>query len=83
MRTQFEEWVSRAKTWLWSAFWISLAYFVDLLLASMGTANLPTITTTFWGLFPVAVVINTAVPVGLLLNQISKYLHNLRAGRIE
>lgn len=81
-RTQFEELVARAKTWVWSAFWISFAYFIDLLLASMGTANLPTVTTTLWGMFPTPLVINTAVPVGLFLNQVSKYLHNYREDKI-
>jgi hypothetical protein len=82
MRTQIQEWISRAKTWLWSAFWVALVYFVDVLLQSLSVANLPTVTTDLWGLLPAAMVINTAVPVGLLLNQISKYLHNMRAGKI-
>lgn len=76
MRTQFEEFVSRAKTWLWSAFWIAVAIFVDALAQSLAGASLPDLTIG-------TVVIPTTVFVGLLLNQISKYLHNLKAGRVE
>lgn len=75
MKTQIEEFVSRVKTWLWSAFWIALAIFVDALAQSLAGASLPDITIG-------TVVIPTTVFVGLLLNQISKYLYNLKAGRV-
>lgn len=68
-----QELVSRVKTWMWSAFWVSLAYFVDILIQGLSGIGLPTITAD-WGGLPIA--INTAIPVGLVLNQVSKYLHN-------
>ena len=75
MKTQFEEFVSRVETWLWSAFWIAVAIFVDALAQSLAGASLPDLTIG-------TVVIPTTVFVGLLLNQLSKYLHNKKTGRV-
>lgn len=92
MRTQIEEWVSRLKTGGWTTFWVLAAYLVDLGLQSFGAWNLPTIRFNIdlatWtmgvvetGIVPVA--INTALLVGIILNQLSKYIHNYREGNIE
>ena len=83
MKTQMQELVSRLKTWLWSAFWVGLVYFVDLLSQTIAGASLPDVTTNLFGLLPTAIVINTAIPIGLVVNQLSKYLHNLRSGQVE
>ena len=67
------ELLNRIKTWLWTAFWLGLTYFVDVLLQTLVGVSLPTITTDIGGM---PIVINTAIPVGLVLNQVSKWLHN-------
>jgi len=73
---------SRVKTWVWSAFWVSLAFFVDALIGSLSGASLPDIKTDLFGMLPSEAVIPTSVFVGLVLNQISKYIKNVRSGEV-
>lgn len=59
----------RLKTLAWSVFWVGLTAMVDHLFASLHLLNLPTV--DFYGQS-----INTAVIVGLVLNQVSKWVHS-------
>ena len=68
--------MNRVKTWLWSAFWVGTTYFVDVLIQGLAGVGLPDVRTNLFGLMPQEMVINTAVPIGLVLNQVSKWLHN-------
>lgn len=76
MKTQLEELWSRVKTWVWSAAWVGVTIFIDALAQSLSGASLP-------DLHIGSAMLPTSVFVGLILNQISKYIHNVRAGRVE
>ena len=75
MRNINEEMVSRLKTLAWSTFWVATAAVADHILASLGMLSLPTVEI-------VGMHVNTAVVLGLVLNQISKYAHNVRSGEV-
>lgn len=75
VKTFGQEVLARIKTYIWTAFWIITAFGADNLLASMGKWNLPEVT-ILGAMFP------TSVFVGLVINQISKYAHNKRAGKV-
>jgi hypothetical protein len=75
MKTQLEEIWGRVKTLVWSAFWIALVFFVDNFAQVIVGISLPNIETQFG-------TINTAVLLGLFINQVSKYVHNVRADKV-
>lgn len=75
VKTFGQEVVARIKTYLWTTFWVAVAFGADNMLSSMGQWNLPEIN-ILGSVFP------TSVLVGLVINQISKYAHNKRAGRV-
>lgn len=75
MKNINEELVSRIKTLAWSALWVGVAAVADHTLASLGMLSLPTVEI-------IGMQVNTAIVVGLVLNQISKFAHNVRAGEV-
>lgn len=82
MRTLGEELWSRIKTLLWTTFWVAATFLVDNLAAVLVGVSLPDIATDFGGLLPTAMTIKTSVVVGLVINQISKYMHNRNVGKV-
>ncbi len=60
------------QTFGWSVLWVALAAIADHALSSLGLLDLPTLNLS-------GLEVNTAVIAGLVLNQISKYAHNMRA----
>jgi len=82
MKTLLQELWSRLKTLLWATFWVALTFLVDNLSQLLVGVSLPNIVTTFGGVLPTPVTINTAVVAGLIVNQISKFVHNNRAGKV-
>ena len=66
------ELTKRMQTFGWSVLWVALAAIADHTLSSLGLLDLPTLNLS-------GIEVNTAVIVGLVLNQISKYAHNMRA----
>lgn len=76
MKSQAQELLSRVKTLAWAAFWLALTFFVDNFAQILVGVSLPNIVTPYGE-------INTAVMVGLILNQLSKYIHNVRAGDVK
>lgn len=71
LAAQKYELLKRVKTFAWTLLWVGVAAIADHALASLGILNLPTIAIA-------GMQINTAVAVGLVLNQISKYARNKR-----
>ena len=69
-----EQLMKRIKSFLWSAFWVASAAVVDHALATIGMWNLPNIDIA-------GSQISLAVVVGLILTQISKYVHNVKTGK--
>lgn len=69
--TNKEEWIKRIKTFAWSLFWVAIAAVADHSLASLGMLHLPDF--QFLGQ-----TVNSAIIAGLVLNQLSKYAHNMR-----
>lgn len=80
MKTQIEEIVSRFKTLLWGTFWVALTFFVDNISAALVGVQLPDYTVNVLGQ---PMTINTAVVLGLVITQISKYVHNTNAGKVQ
>lgn len=76
IKTKVEEVWSRVKTLLWGTMWVALSFFVDNAAQLLVGISLPSIETPLGN-------INTAVVVGLVINQISKYMHNKNQGRVE
>ena len=75
MKNFNQEVISRIKTLAWSALWVAVAAVADHSLASLGILNLPTIDL-------LGMQVNTAIVVGLVLNQISKFAHNVRNEKV-
>ena len=65
------ELVKRLKTFAWSLFWVAIAAIADHTLTSLGMLSLPSVTV-------LGTSFDSAIIVGLVLNQISKYAHNVR-----
>jgi hypothetical protein len=69
-----EQLMKRIKAFAWSAFWVASAAVVDHALATLGMWNLPTIDIA-------GSQVSTAVVAGLILTQLSKYVHNVKTGK--
>lgn len=72
LATNKEELIKRIKTFAWSLFWVAVAAVADHSLSSLGLLSLPEITV-------LGMTVNSSIIAGLVLNQISKYAHNVRA----
>lgn len=75
MKTILQELWGRIKTIVWTAFWVGLTFFVDNFAQVFVGISLPNIETQYGS-------INTAVLVGLVINAISKFVHNYREGKV-
>lgn len=80
MKTQMEEVVSRIKTLVWGTVWIAAAFFIDNISGALVGIKLPDYTVDVFGS---PVTINTAIIVGLVVTQVSKYVHNKNAGKFQ
>ena len=69
-----EELIKRIKTFAWSLFWVARAAVADHTLTNLGVLNLPTITIS-------GAPVDTAIILGLVLNQISKFARNKRLAK--
>ena len=69
--TDKEEWIKRIKTFAWSLLWVGVAAVADHALANLGVLNLPDVNV-------LGSSVSSAVIVGLVLNQISKFAHNVK-----
>lgn len=69
-----EQLMKRIKAFAWSAFWVAIAAIADHSLATLGMWSLPTIEIA-------GSQVNTAIVVGLILTQFSKYAHNVKTGK--
>lgn len=82
MKTMLEELWARFKTLAWSAFWVGLVFLVDNLSQIFAGVSLPDVRTTLFGVLNQEIVVNMNVVVGLAINQISKFVHNYRVGKV-
>lgn len=69
--TDKEELIKRVKTFAWSLFWVGIAAVADHALTNLGMLNLPDFVV-------LGQTVNSAVIAGLVLNQISKFAHNVK-----
>ena len=67
-----EELKKRYSAFVWSTGMMALAFLADQSLANLGMLNLPEKVSLFDGL----IAFNPTIVVGLVLGQISKYIHN-------
>lgn len=77
VQTKKSEIISRIKTLAWSSGLIGATFFVDSFSQVFVGVSLPEIE------IPGFATINTSVLLGLIITQVSKYLHNKRSGEFS
>lgn len=73
----FQKFWKESKTVVWTSFWLALAFFVDTLSQALVGISLPTVNIDL-SVFkiPMVIPVNTALVVGIVVNRLSKYLHD-------
>lgn len=66
--------VNRVKALAWSCFWVAIAAVADHSLANLGMLHLPNVEV-------LGQTFDSAIILGLILNQVSKHAHNVKVGK--